>query len=84
MHELTTGCLAYYDTFAGLVPCWIVSINGPIGTPSTAQTVTIKLTARRGAYKRGEVLETNGLHVCPRGALRRGKYHTTIKPYCFV
>ena len=82
--SLTTGCLAYFDSFAGLVPCWIMSITGPIGAPSTAQRVTVKFTAKRGPYKRGEVYETSGLHVCPRGAARFGKHVTTIRPFEFA
>ena len=82
--SLTTGCLAYFDSFAGLVPCWITSITGPTGTPSTAQRVTVKFTAKRGPYKRGEILETSGLHVCPRSAARFGKHCTTIRPFEFV
>jgi len=82
--SLTTGCLAYFDSFAGLVPCWITSITGPTGTPSTAQRVTVKFTAKRGPYKRGEILETSGLHVCPRSAARFGKHCTTIRLFEFV
>jgi len=82
--SLTVGCLAYFDSFTGLVPCWIVKIEGPRGTPITAQRVTVKFTAKRGPYKRGETLETFGLHVCPRGAARFGKHCTTIRPYEFA
>jgi hypothetical protein len=81
---LSVGCLAYFDSFAGLVPCWIMSMTGPSGTPSTAQRVVVKFTAKRGPYRRGETLETFGLHVLPRGAARRGKHSTTIRPYTFV
>lgn len=83
VHNLTVGCLAYFDSFEGLVPCWIMSITGPTGTPSTAQRVTVKLTANRGCYKRGEILTAWGLHVIPRGAVRRSKYGITIRPYTF-
>ena len=81
--ELEIGNLAYFDTFAGFIPCWIVAIDGPSGVPSTAQQVTIKLTAKRGAYRRGETLVTSGLHVLPRGAARFGKHCTTIRPFLF-
>jgi hypothetical protein len=84
MLTLATGNLAYFDSFAGMVPCWIVAINGPSGAPSTAQSVTIKFTAKRGPYKRGETYTTSGLHVCPRGAARFGKHCTTIRPFEFV
>jgi hypothetical protein len=84
MLSLTVGNLAYFDSFAGLVPCWIVAVVGPAGHPSTAQRVTVKFTAARGPYKRGETYETSGLHVCPRGAARFGKHCTTIRPYQFM
>ena len=82
--KLETGNLAYFDSFAGLVPCWIVSIVGPKGTPSTFQRVTVKFTAKRGPFLRGETYETSGLHVCPRGAARFGKHATTIRPFEFA
>ena len=85
-HSLTlaVGNLAYFDSFAGMVPCWIMTIVGPSGVPSTSQRITIKFTAKRGPYKRGETLETFGLHVCPRGAAKFGKHGTTIRPYQFA
>jgi hypothetical protein len=84
MLSLKVGNLAYFDSFAGLVPCWIVAIVGPAGNPSTEQRVTVKFTAKRGPYKRNETIETSGLRVCPRGAARLGKHCTTIRPYQFV
>ena len=72
---------AYFDTFAGLVPCKVIAINdanagvkGMDGRDWTGCTsgceVTFKLTANRGAYKRGEVLTDNALHVIPRSYVR--------------
>lgn len=84
MITITEGCLAYFDSFAGLVPCWITKIEGERGIGSTAQTVTVKFTATRGSWKRGETYTTTGLHVCPRGAAVRGKHVTRIRPYAFV
>lgn len=74
---LTPGCLAYFDTFAGLIPCRVDRIEGtqrPDGIPSSEQTAHFTLTANRGAYKRGEKLSAWVLHVVPRGAIidRRG------------
>lgn len=76
---LKVGDLAYFDTFAGMITCRVMSITGTSGHPSTGQTVKAQLTAERGAWKPGEVIETSGLHVCPRPAYRRTR--GTIKPY---
>ena len=83
---LKTGDLAYFDCFAGLIPCKVLAITGSHGAASTgfassSQTVRFKLTARRGAYRRGEVLESFGLHVVPRGAVRRLQSGERIRPY---
>jgi hypothetical protein len=66
---LKTGELAYLDTFAGLVPCKVVKMEGASGFPSSSQTVVVKLTTSKGAYRRGEIIESNGLHVVARGAV---------------
>ena len=61
--------LAYYDTFSGLIPCKVLQITG--------DTCTIKLTAARGAYKRGEILtDTNRRYVWDRAKSfpKRGSY----------
>jgi hypothetical protein len=47
------GELAYLDTFSGLVPCRVLAVHG--AAPRAMLTVTV--TATRGAYGRGEVLE---------------------------
>lgn len=65
---LKTGDLAYFDSFAGMVPCKVLSIGGISGLASSAQAVTLVVTATRGAYQKGEVLETSGLHAVPRCA----------------
>lgn len=75
---LAAGKLAYYDTFAGPVPCKVLSIttepNAPeehLSTPGSWHRVDIQLTADRGAYRKGEVVrDLWSLHVVPRGALR--------------
>jgi hypothetical protein len=74
---LKTGDLAYFDSFAGLVPCKIIAMTGRSGIASTAQEIVLRLTARRGAYRRGEVVLTTGLHAVPRGAVRGNR----IRPY---
>lgn len=59
---LEPGCLAFYDTFSGLVPCKVHSIRND-------ETCTIVLTATRKAYKKGETLQIKG-GVVPRSAVR--------------
>lgn len=65
--------LAYFDSFAGLVPCRILSV--------TPHDVRLVVTASRGAYERGTVVETTWRHAVPRGSVWRRKYKTTILPY---
>lgn len=53
------GALAYLDAGpgAGLIPCRVVSVDQPgSGNRATAGRLTVKLTAARGPYKRGETL----------------------------
>lgn len=74
---LKTGTKAYYDSFAGLLPCVVTRITGTSGLASTAQRVTFKVMQTCNGYKYGEVIESSGLHVVPRKAARSGK----IRPY---
>ena len=51
---LKSGALAYFDTFAGLVPCKVDRIEGADradNRPSSEQTAHFTLTAPRGAYR---------------------------------
>ena len=71
----TSGTKCYLDSFAGLVPAVAVSVadsgNGVGGK------ITIRITALRNrAYRRGEIVETNGLHAVPRNHVftRSGQY----------
>lgn len=69
---------AYLDTFSGLVPCKVLC-----GDPRGG--VRVKVTATRGAYKRGELVTMAQNWVYPRDCLRRvrGSYGTRISlaPY---
>lgn len=78
MHTLRVGDLAYFDCFAGLLPCKVLAITGPSGLASSSQTVQFRLTASRGAYRRGECLDTSGLHVCPRSAIRGNRIRAYV------
>lgn len=80
---LKTGALAYVDSFAGPLPCKVLSIkaigllgHGPV--PSSQHEVRVRLTADRGAYRRGETLTDWAIRVFPRRALRR---YGRIRPY---
>jgi hypothetical protein len=71
---LKAGCKAYVDSFAGLIPCKVLSVHNK-------WEVSVKLTGTRGAYKRRETITENSLHVVPRAAVhvRNGQYR--IRPY---
>jgi hypothetical protein len=65
MQTLTVGSKAYYDTFAGLIPCVVLSITHGDGLTQAR----LRLTAKRGAYRRGELVTANTLHAVPRNAV---------------
>jgi len=74
-----TGTLAYLDTFSGLVPCKVIAINkgGPFaGWQSGQAELTVKLTATRKAYRKGETLTGRpASHVVPRNhVITRDQY----------
>lgn len=64
------GTLAYYDTFAGLVPCKVMEVLDD-------NKVKIKVTVAHGAYKRGETIfgvGTNWVVPRPHVVQRSGQY----------
>lgn len=72
---LRSGDLAYADTFSGLIPCKVLSIRD-------VNSVSIKLTAGRGPYRKGEVLTWDWKWVVPRdAALFRRNCSTRILGY---
>lgn len=75
------GSLAYVDTFAGLVPCKVLSVSkgGPFpGWIATGENaLCVKLTATRQAYRKGETIENRtAAQVVPRSHVitRGGQY----------
>ena len=74
---------AYYDTMAGLVPCRVFGIESV--SPIYGTTVQIRLTATRGAFKRGEIMTAPAHKVWPRDISfpRRGSYgqRWIVPPY---
>lgn len=90
---LRTGALAYYDSMQGMLPCKVLAIRPNVlvahgepapdcdGAPSSRQMVTVRLTAKRGPWDKGEVLEAWGLRVVPRDACAWRGYGRTIGYY---
>jgi hypothetical protein len=75
---LQAGSMAFLDTFSGQVPCKVLSVSGDstgnVCAPSP--TVKVKLTAARGAYRKGETIESTGFHVYPRQCrVKRGCFY---------
>ena len=81
MDTLTVGALAYYDSFAGLLPCRVTAITGESGMCGTSQRVTATLTAHRGAWRKGEQVETFGHSVCPRSSIVVRAHQYRIRAY---
>ena len=75
------GTSAVYDTaFNGLIPCKVIEVTQDCygficGQPDS---LTIRLTADRGAYRKGEEIKASGWSVVPRKMLRKRKYSTTV------
>lgn len=87
MKTYTVGAKCFLDTFSGLVPCVCVSVSTQsLGNVSYGDnSVTVKLTASRGAYKRGEILAQPASHVPPRDCVRVRDFHYRIRTdYQFV
>lgn len=83
---LKTGVLAYLDTLCnGLVPLKVIRVerdHRQDGKP--VAHVVARITADRGAYKRGEVVTTeSAVRIVPRDAVRRlrGQVFPRIYPY---
>lgn len=76
--KLQAGSLAYYDSFDGLVPCRITTVD----RDASGLRVLITFTARRGTRARGHQVDTTTTHVWPRQLRRvRGSYgHRVIVP----
>jgi hypothetical protein len=68
-----TDSLAYLDSFSGMVPVKVLCI--------TRDDVRIRVTARRGAYIKGELLTCRHSTIVPRRAVRFRKYGTRILPF---
>lgn len=78
------GTKSFYETFSGLVPCIVTGVHrtelecdgryvGPL------DAIEFKLTADRGAYKRGEILTSSAADVPPRVMVRRRRCGATVR-----
>lgn len=78
------GTLAFFDSFAGLIPCRVESIHDtiPAGNSLRGKTnqcvIRAKITANRGAYLKGDKIESTALHIIPRNHVSRRKYGARI------
>lgn len=67
MHpDVMEGQLAYYDSFGGLVPVRVLRVE----KGKCMDHITVRVTAHRGPYRRGEVLKAISTHVVPREWVR--------------
>ena len=81
IETLKAGDRCYFDSFAGLIPCRIVSIIGIPGPASSAQRIIAKATVNRNSrygYYRGSIIEAFAFHFIPKTSIRRRKYSTVI------
>ena len=80
----TIGTLAFFDSFGGLIPCKVQSIKDSIPVDhalrgrSSFCTIRAKVTATRGAYLKGDEIESTALHIVPRSHASRRKYGARI------
>lgn len=71
-HQYGAGALAFLDTVSGLVPCKVLSVgkhapySGWLVTSRSFDAVSVRLTATRGAWKRGETVSGMATRVIPR------------------
>lgn len=66
MKTYHVGTLAYLDTMRGLVPCKVIAVKEPSDGHHFTETVTVRVTATRPLYKRGEVVNRWAPSVIPR------------------
>jgi hypothetical protein len=71
------GTRAVLDSFAGLVPCTVTSVEKD---DRGHQRITAKIQKTVGPYKKGELVENNPLWIVPKTHIRRRKYSSVIIP----
>ncbi len=73
MQTLKKGTLAYIDGAAGLTPCIVLSIHDNVAS--------VKVTANRFGYARGEIVGRSTAFVVPRKSVRTKGHQFIISPY---
>jgi hypothetical protein len=82
---LKAGCLAFLDSFSGLVPVKVIKIT-ETPDPLLAKPrieVFYEVTETVGGYKKGDKDQSTPHFVVPRGCIHRpaGSFHPRILPY---
>lgn len=77
MEVLKSYSPAYFDSFSGLIPCKVIAIvAGEFNT-----IAHVRLTASRGIYSKGELVETATNRAVPRKSVRHRAGIARILPY---
>lgn len=79
METLKSGCLAFIDSFTGLVPCKVLRVYHY--SDVTGYRVDVEVTANRLGYPRGKIETFDSFFIVPRKATRKLKYGHRILPY---
>lgn len=82
--ELKANTSAFFDTFAGLVPCKVLKVTGDSPWATSAVDVTFRITKNHGPYKKDEQITSSSLWVCPTEAIRTRGGVRFIGPYSLV
>lgn len=77
-HVLQIGSFAYIDSFTGLVPCKVQEIGRDSNGSALA---TVRVTAARRGYNRGEIVTLRAVRVIPRGAVYIRSHQYRIRPF---
>jgi hypothetical protein len=80
---LRIGSLAYFDSFAGLIPCKVIAITGPPGvqTPTSWVRVIAAVTVDKSPYRRGEIVDGGAFWIVPRNAVKRAIKGARVRAY---
>lgn len=72
LHTLKAGDLAYLDSFSGLVPCKVLTVDSDT-------EATVRVTAARPGYTVGEIITQHKRHLLKRTQVhvRDGQYRVT-------
>lgn len=81
-HVFQPGELVYIDSFCGLIRAKILGRVEPFGFLGTSRgdRITVRVTANRRGFTRGEITSEDAGHVIPRHAVftRNGQYRIRV------